>query len=69
MAQVAEQKRETGLGVAGADDFASLLQKEFKPINETRQRNIERSVQTLAQQALALTGTLVIGDDVFAMPN
>jgi type VI secretion system protein ImpC len=66
MAQAAEQRRETTSALEGADDFAALLQKEFKPVNETRQRNIERAVKTLAQQALELTGATVLGDDVFA---
>ncbi len=45
------------------DDFASLLQKEFKPHDTARASNIETAVQTLAQQALSNAN--VIGDDVF----
>src|SRR5690348_14183343 len=46
------------------DDFAALLQKEFKPNDEARANRIETAVQTLAQQALA--DASVIGGDVFA---
>jgi type VI secretion system protein ImpC len=45
------------------DDFASLLQKEFKPNDDVRASRIEQAVATLAQQALA--DAAVIGDDVF----
>lgn len=45
------------------DDFAALLQKEFKPNTEQRASRIEQAVQTMAQQALA--DAHVIGDDVF----
>jgi len=46
------------------DDFAALLQKEFKPTDDARASRIESAVQTLAQQALA--DTAIIGDDVFS---
>lgn len=46
------------------DDFAALLQKEFKPNDEVRANRIETAVRTLAEQALA--DSAVIGDDVFA---
>jgi type VI secretion system protein ImpC len=45
------------------DDFAALLQKEFKPNDDVRGKRIEQAVATLAQQALADAN--VIGDDVF----
>lgn len=45
------------------DDFASLLQKEFKPGDDARANRIESAVQTLAAQALADVN--VIGEDVF----
>lgn len=45
------------------DDFASLIQKEFKPTDDARASRIELAVQTLAQQALSDVN--VIGDDVF----
>lgn len=46
------------------DDFASLLQKEFKPADDGRANRIEQAIQTLAQQALSDAN--VIGEDVFA---
>jgi type VI secretion system protein ImpC len=46
------------------DDFAALLQKEFKPNDDARANRIEAAVQTLAQQALADSN--VVGADVFA---
>ena len=46
------------------DDFAALLQKEFKPTDDARANRIEQAVQTLAQQALS--DTAIIGGDVFA---
>ncbi len=46
------------------DDFAALLQKEFKPNDDVRANRIESAVQTLAQQALS--DSTVIGADVFA---
>jgi type VI secretion system protein ImpC len=45
------------------DDFAALLQKEFKPNSDQKKSRIEQAVQTLAQQALA--DAKVISDDVF----
>lgn len=45
------------------DDFTALLEKEFKPNDQTRRDRIEEAVQTLAQQALS--DTAVVGEDVF----
>ncbi|MET0179544.1 MAG: type VI secretion system contractile sheath large subunit [Novosphingobium sp.] len=45
------------------DDFAALLQKEFKPNDDARAARIEQAVATLAQQALADAN--IVGDDVF----
>jgi type VI secretion system protein ImpC len=53
-----------GLAVETADDFAALLQKEFKPATDTKKSRIEQAVQTLAQQALSDAN--VIGEDVYA---
>ena len=44
-------------------DFASLLQKEFKPNTDAKKSRIEQAVQTLAQQALS--DTKIIGDDIY----
>ena len=43
-------------------DFASLLQKEFKPSSNEAKSAVEAAVQTLAQQALSQTA--LIGKDV-----
>ncbi len=43
-------------------DFASLLQKEFKPKSNEAKSAVETAVQTLAQQALGQTK--LIGKDV-----
>jgi type VI secretion system protein ImpC len=65
---MAKQELEQGSAAAStelaADDFASLLQKEFKPNTDTKRARIEEAVQTLAQQALADTN--IIGEDVFS---
>ena len=42
-------------------DFASLLNKEFKPQNENAKSAVEQAVLTLAQQALSQT-TLISSD-------
>src|ERR1700761_6246000 len=44
-------------------DFASLLQKEFKPNTDAKKSRIEQAVQTLAQQALSDAN--VISDDIY----
>jgi type VI secretion system protein ImpC len=51
----------TGVEFQGAD-FASLLNKEFKPKTEEAKSAVEQAVQTLAQQALAQTS--IISSDV-----
>ncbi len=64
MAQKSQSEQSAAPGeLQGADDFASLLRKEFMPNTDTRRELIEQAVQTLAQQAL--TEAAVIGDDVF----
>src|SRR5215469_16253533 len=47
---------------AEADQFASLLQKEFKPKTDGARAEVERAVRTLAEQALRETA--VVSDDV-----
>jgi len=42
-------------------DFASLLQKEFKPKTDKAKEAVEKAVRTLAEQALSST-TLISGD-------
>src|ERR1700755_715462 len=58
-----EQAQGATTEVVNADDFAMLLQKEFKPNTDAKQARIEEAVKTLAQQALA--DAQIIGDDVF----
>ena len=47
---------------AGGDQFASLLQKQFKPKTDGARVEVERAVRTLAEQALRETA--VVSDDV-----
>lgn len=64
MAQEMLQQGEAGQAeVVALDDFASLLQKEFKPNTDAKQARIEEAVKTLAQQAMQ--DAQIIGDDVF----
>lgn len=56
-----EQGPLQGVEYAGSD-FATLLQKEFKPRSDEARSAVEAAVQTLAQQALAQTA--LIGKDV-----
>jgi len=61
MAEEAQQAAGTAAG-AEADQFASLLQREFKPKTDRARAEVERAVQTLAEQALRETA--VVSDDV-----
>lgn len=63
MTDLQTQARGQEAGAVDADDFAALLQREFKPNTDTKKTRIEQAVQTLAQQALA-DGS-IIGTDVF----
>ncbi len=45
-------------------DFASLLQKEFKPQSEKANESVQNAVRTLAEQALQ--GANLISSDVLA---
>jgi type VI secretion system protein ImpC len=63
MATEAAQKESALAGVEYAGgEFASLLNKEFKPRTDDAKSAVETAVQTLAQQALA--NTALIGSDV-----
>ena len=65
MAQALQQVSDQPQGGEIAfDDFAQLLQREFKPTDDVRKSRIEQAVQTLAEQALSNAQTL--GGDVFA---
>jgi type VI secretion system protein ImpC len=56
-----QQKQAEGAALE-ADQFASLLQKEFKPKTDRARMEVENAVKTLAEQALRETS--VISDDV-----
>jgi type VI secretion system protein ImpC len=58
------QQQTTALDFEGANEFAALLRKEFKPNTEPKRQRIEQAVQTLAIQALE--DAKLIGDDIFA---
>jgi type VI secretion system protein ImpC len=62
MAEEAQQAAEGGAVALEADQFAALLQKEFKPKTDRARAEVERAVQTLAEQALRETA--VVSDDV-----
>jgi len=62
MAEQAQQAPAAG-GAVAADQFSSLLQKEFKPKTDRARAEVERAVSTLAE--LALRETAVVSDDVF----
>ena len=60
---MAEAQKAVGEAVAAdADQFASLLQKQFKPKTDGARVEVERAVRTLAEQALRETA--VVSDDV-----
>lgn len=63
---MAEEKAAQGSALQGVEfqggDFASLLNKEFKPKTEEAKSAVEQAVQTLAQQALSSTN--LISSDV-----
>jgi type VI secretion system protein ImpC len=63
---MAEESAATGPGLQGIEyqggDFASLLNKEFKPKSDEAKSAVEQAVQTLAQQALSQTN--LISSDV-----
>ncbi len=61
MAEALQQSPLKDVEYAGSD-FASLLQKEFKPRSDEAKSAVEQAVQTLAQQALSQTQ--LIGKDV-----
>jgi type VI secretion system protein ImpC len=60
MAEI-KQATETTAGTE-ADQFSALLQKQFKPKTDRARSEVERAVQTLAEQALRETA--VVSDDV-----
>jgi type VI secretion system protein ImpC len=68
MAPEAEKQTEAAAGATvEAGDFASLLQKQFKPQTERARDEVESAVKTLAQHALEKTA--LIGSDVVESIN
>ena len=57
-----KQAAEAAAVATEPDQFTALLQKEFKPKTDRARAEVERAVQTLAEQALSETA--VISDDV-----
>jgi len=61
MAQAKTEDQAQGAGIQ-ADEFSSLLQKQFKPKTDRARAEVENAVLTLAEQALR--ESTVISDDV-----
>src|SRR5215510_3156959 len=59
---MAEAKTEAAGQAIEADQFTSLLQKQFKPKTDRARAEVENAVLTLAEQALR--ESTVISDDV-----
>ncbi len=62
MAEATQSTENAAVAATEADQFAALLQKEFRPKTDRARAEVERAVQTLAEQALSETA--VISDDV-----
>ena len=62
MAETQQKAAETEAPKLEESEFASLLQKEFRPKSEEAKGAVEQAVRTLAEQALAQTQ--LIGHDV-----
>ena len=62
MAEV-QKTGEAGAQTIEANEFASLLQKEFKPQTSRAKEEVEKAVRTLAEQALK-TSVIVSADVV-----
>ncbi len=61
MADPKSQQEMQPVGTIEANEFDSLLKKEFKPKTDEAKEAVERAVRTLAEQALSQT-TLISGD-------
>src|SRR6187431_3462655 len=57
-----QQEATSAIGAVDANDFDSLLKKEFKPKTDEAKEAVERAVRTLAEQALSQTK--LVGTDV-----
>src|SRR5215217_8352960 len=58
-----QQDVPASVGTIEANEFDSLLKKEFKPKTDEAKEAVERAVRTLAEQALSQT-KLISGDVV-----
>ena len=67
MAETEQTKAQGETVTADANEFASLLQKQFKPQSDRAKDEVEAAVRTLAQQAL--DKTTLIGSDVVESIN
>jgi type VI secretion system protein ImpC len=67
MAEMESSKSAPEGATAEAGEFASLLQKQFKPQSDRAREEVEAAVHTLAQQALEKS--TVIGSDVVESIN
>ncbi len=56
-----EAQGAAGESIFANDDFANLLQKEFRPKSDTAKTAVEEAVKTLAEQALS--NTALVSDD------
>jgi type VI secretion system protein ImpC len=56
--ETASQAADAGAAAQRGDDFAALLNREFKPKTDRAREAVEQAVHTLAQQALANTSLL-----------
>src|SRR5688500_2184110 len=63
MADPKAQQQQSTVGTIEANEFDSLLRKEFKPKTDEAKEAVERAVRTLAEQALSQT-TLISTDVV-----
>lgn len=59
-----ESQQQSGAVTLESSDFASLLQKEFRPPSDKAKEAVENAVRTLAEQALV--GTNLVSGDVLA---
>ncbi|MFL6674162.1 MAG: type VI secretion system contractile sheath large subunit [Massilia sp.] len=64
MTETTAELQQGGTGTLEMSDFASLLQKEFKPQSDKAKDAVESAVRTLAEQAL--TGASLVSGDVLA---
>jgi len=67
MAKAKSQEKQAQTETIESDDFASLLQQEFKPKSDRAKEEVESAVQTLAQQVME--GEALLADDVIGTIN